>query len=334
MKRIGLVILLLVLLCLGGVLAVVLDLMAYARTPAGETAQTRILTVSPGDSFSAVADRLAEEELILAPAKFRRYARLRGLDKQVKAGEYELSAAMAPRQILAAFVQGKVRLRRVTIPEGYDLKQIASAVADAGICSENGFLAAARSTALARQLGLTAKTFEGYLFPDTYFFPRNEPPEQIIAAMVARFRSVFAEAWRQRADKLGLSVHQVVTLASIIEKETGAPEERPLIASVFHNRLARNMRLESDPTVIYGLDAFDGNLTRRHLRTHTDYNTYKIRGLPPGPIASPGSAALRAALFPAKTDYLYFVSKNDGTHHFSTTFREHRAAVRKYQLRR
>ncbi len=315
-------------------MAVVLDLISYARAPAKETAQTKILTVSPGDSFSAVADRLAEEELIVAPAKFRRYARLRGFDKQVKAGEYELSAAMTPRQILAAFVQGRVRLRRVTIPEGYDLKQIASAVADAGLCSEKDFLAAARNTELVGKLGLSGETFEGYLFPDTYFFPRNEPPEQIIAAMVARFRSVFTDAWRQRAEQLGLSVHQVVTLASIIEKETGAAEERPLIASVFHNRLSKNMRLESDPTVIYGLDAFDGNLTRRHLRTLTDYNTYKINGLPPGPIASPGRAAMQAALYPAKTDYLYFVSKNDGTHHFSATFREHRAAVRKYQLRR
>ncbi|MGD8367524.1 MAG: endolytic transglycosylase MltG [Desulfobacterales bacterium] len=334
MKRLGLIILLLFLAALGGALAVVLDLMAYARTPARGTAQTKILTVSPGDSFSTIADRLAAEELIAAPAKFRRYARLRGFDKQVKAGEYELSAAMPPRQILAAFVQGKVRLHRLTIPEGYDLAQIASAVADAGLCTEKDFLAAARNTELVKQMGLSGETFEGYLFPDTYFFPRNEAPEQIIAAMVARFRSVFTEAWRKRADKLGLSVHQVVTLASIIEKETGVSEERPMIASVFHNRLSRNMRLESDPTVIYGLDTFDGNLTRRHLRTPTEYNTYKIKGLPPGPIASPGRASLEAALFPAQTDYLYFVSKNDGTHHFSATFREHRAAVRKYQLRR
>ena len=131
-----------------------------------------------------------------------------------------------------------------------------------------------------------------------------------------------------------MTVHQIVTLASIIEKETGAAFERPLISSVFHNRLRKNMRLETDPTVIYGLKDFDGNLTRKHLRTHTPYNTYKIRGLPPGPIASPGRASLSAALFPADTDYLYFVSKKDGTHHFSATFREHRAAVRKYQLRR
>jgi UPF0755 protein len=152
--------------------------------------------------------------------------------------------------------------------------------------------------------------------------------------MTRRFREAFSDAWRARAHALGMSVHEVVTLASIIEKETGDPAERPLIASVFHNRLERGMRLETDPTVIYGIEDFDGNLTRKHLRTPTPYNTYLNKGLPPGPIASPGKAALEAALYPAESGYLFFVSRKDGTHQFSSTLKEHREAVRKYQLRR
>ncbi len=334
MKRLAIVILLLVLAVLAAGTAVVLDLLAYAAAPAKETAEAEVVAVSPGEPFSAIAGRLFDRELIVMPQKFKRYARLRGFDKQVKAGEYELSAAMAPRQILSTLVAGKVRLRRLTIPEGYDLVQIAAAAADAGLASEDEFLSKAYDEALVQKMGIEAESFEGYLFPETYFFPRNQTSEQMIAAMVERFRSVFSPQWRRRAEQIGLSVHDIVTLASIIEKETGAAEERPLIASVFHNRLAKGMRLESDPTVIYGIESFDGNLTRKHLRTLTAYNTYRIRGLPPGPIASPGRASLEAALFPAKSPYLYFVSKKDGTHHFSATFREHRSAVRKYQLGR
>jgi UPF0755 protein len=158
--------------------------------------------------------------------------------------------------------------------------------------------------------------------------------EQIISAMVNRFRSVFSTEWVERAQELGFTVGQIVTLASIIEKETGAAFERPIISSVFHNRLQKKMRLESDPTVIYGIKNFDGNLTRKHLRTHTPYNTYKIRGLPAGPIANPGRASLEAALYPEKTVFLYFVSKRDTTHYFSTSLKEHNLAVRKYQLKR
>ncbi len=334
MKRLGLILLLLIFVATAAVTAVVMDLLVYAGTPAQKNDEAGIVTVSPGEAFSVLAERLAEKGVIAMPVKFRRYARLRGFDKQVKAGEYELSGAMTPRQILTELVQGRVLLRRVTIPEGYNLEQIAAAVADAGLGTAADFLAKARDAGLVKKMGLSGKTFEGYLFPDTYFFPKAEPPAKMIEAMVDRFRSVMTDKWRQRAEQIGLTVHQVVTLASIIEKETGDPAERPLISSVFHNRLERGMRLESDPTVIYGLDSFDGNLTRKHLRTRTAYNTYRINGLPPGPIASPGRASLKAALYPAKTDYLYFVSKKDGTHHFSATFREHRAAVRKYQLGR
>lgn len=334
MKRLAVIFLLLLFVGGSAAVSVLLDLLTYADIPAAAEAEIQVFSVNPGEPFSAVARRLANAHLISTPVKFNRFARLRGFDKRVKAGEYDLSAVMTPRQILTTLVEGKVRLHRLTIPEGYNLMQIAQAAAEAGMASEAAFFAAATDSARARQMGLPADNFEGYLFPDTYLFPRGESPEKMVEAMVQGFNAVFGETWRRRADELGLTVHQVVTLASIVEKETGAAFERPRIASVFHNRLARGMRLESDPTVIYGIASFDGNLTRKHLKTMTPYNTYRIRGLPPGPIASPGRASLEAVLFPEKTDYLYFVSKKDGTHYFSRTFREHKKAVRKYQLGR
>jgi UPF0755 protein len=231
-------------------------------------------------------------------------------------------------------VKGSVKLYKLTIPEGYNLYQIAELVAAANFGNQNAFIEKATDTALVRENGLEGETLEGYLFPDTYFFPKKITVETIIATMVRRFRSVFAPEWQARAKDLGLTVHQIVTLASIIEKETGASFERPIISSVFHNRLKKKMRLESDPTVIYGIKNFDGNLTKKHLTTRTPYNTYKIRGLPIGPIANPGSASLEAALYPDNTKYIYFVSKKDSTHQFSTNLKQHNHAVRKYQLRR
>jgi len=183
-------------------------------------------------------------------------------------------------------------------------------------------------------VGLDTDTFEGYLFPDTYYFPKEAGVEKIISTMVERFRAVFVPEWRERAIQLGFTVNQIVTLASIIEKETGTPFERALISSVFHNRLKKKMRLESDPTVIYGIKDFNGNLTRKDLKTVTPYNTYQIRGLPAGPIANPGRASLEAALYPEDTSFIYFVAKKDSTHHFSTNLKDHNRAVRKYQLGR
>jgi UPF0755 protein len=259
---------------------------------------------------------------------------MKGFDKRLKAGEYLLSAAMPPRQILDIMVKGAVNLHKLTVPEGYSIPQIAALVENAKFGSKINFIKTATDTALANKNGIEAATFEGYLFPETYFFPREVAMEQIISAMVNRFWSVFTTEWKVRAKDLGFTVHQIVTLASIIEKETGAAFERPIISSVFHNRLKKKMRLESDPTVIYGIKNFDGNLTRKHLSTHTPYNTYKIRGLPAGPIANPGRASLEAALYPERTVFIFFVSKKDNTHYFSTNLKEHNRAVRKYQLRR
>ena len=317
-----------------GLAAIGLDLREYARQPAGEKVAGQIVEIAHGRGMGQIADDLANAGLIRSPLKFRLLARLKGCDKLLQAGEYLLSPAMTPLEMLDKLVRGKVQLHRITVPEGYNLKQIGALLDAAGLVQASAFDAAAHDKDLAARAGISATSFEGYLFPDTYSFPKGTPAAEIVMAMKTRFDQVFRPEWRVHAEKMSWTVHQVVTLASIIEKETGEPAERPLISAVFHNRLRRGMRLETDPTVIYGIQDFDGNLTRRHLATETPYNTYLIAGLPPGPIASPGAAAIEAALFPSESAYLFFVSRNDGTHHFSATFAEHQRAVRRYQLRR
>jgi len=200
--------------------------------------------------------------------------------------------------------------------------------------NEDRFLSLLQDPALIRSLGLRVPSLEGYLLPETYAFPKSATEEQVIRKMVHDMLAFFDEKKKQRAAALGMTLHQVLILASIIEKEAGVPEERPLISSVYHNRLKRGMRLQSDPTVIYGLRHFDGNLRRRDLQRESPYNTYLHRGLPPTPIANPGKGSILAALFPAKTPYLYFVSRNDRTHAFSITLAEHERAVNRYQRRR
>ena len=313
----------------------IFELRIYADSPANiKTSQNVIVNVRPGQTLKTTADILQQANLIKSRLKFILFVRFKGLDKHLKAGEYLLSAAMPPRQILEIMVKGAVNLHKLTVPEGYSIPQIAVLVENAKFGSKIDFINTATDTVLAGKSGIEAPSFEGYLFPDTYFFPREVTMEQIISTMLNRFWSIFTAEWKLRAKDLGFTIHQIVTLASIIEKETGAAFERPIISSVFHNRLKKKMRLESDPTVIYGIKNFNGNLTRKHLSTHTPYNTYKIRGLPAGPIANPGRASLEAALYPEKTVFIYFVSKKDNTHYFSTSLKEHNQAVRKYQLKR
>ncbi|MGD8493531.1 MAG: endolytic transglycosylase MltG [Desulfobacterales bacterium] len=334
MKKILLLTVVIVLLIVAGIGAFFLHLQHYAQSPASSKAADRIISIPAGQSFNQTTATLAKVGIIHHPYKFKIVARLKGYDKKLQAGEYILSATLSPVQILQKMVNGDVRLYRLTVPEGLNLYQIAELVEETGLASKSDFMAAATSAEFAHQLGLNADTFEGYLFPETYFFPKNVAVKTIISTMVDRFRQIFSPDWQKRAEQMGFSRHQIVILASIIEKETGAPFERPLISSVFHNRLNRNMRLESDPTVIYGLENFDGNLKRKHLEAPTPYNTYKRSGLPAGPIANPGKASLEAALYPADTKFMYFVSKKDHTHQFSTNFKDHQRAVQKYQLRR
>ncbi|MDP2645379.1 MAG: endolytic transglycosylase MltG [Desulfobacterales bacterium] len=306
----------------------------YAETPAPGAPVELMLVISPGQDLRSISESLQRGGIIVSRLKFEWLCRLRGYEKQLKAGEYLFSSAMTPTKILDILTRGQVYLHRLTVPEGYNLLQIAAAVARAGLAAETDFIAAAAHPALLRQSGVTGEKFEGYLFPDTYYFPKGVSAQKMISTMVRRFWSVWTPELKKRAEQIGFSIHQAVTLASIIEKETAVPAERPLVSSVFHNRLKKGIRLESDPTVIYGIENFDGNITRKHLLQPTNYNTYRIKGLPPGPIASPGKDAITAALFPADTSFYYFVAKKDKTHKFSTTHAEHKLAVGKYQLSR
>ena len=238
---------------------------------------------------------------------------------------------MAPRQIVNQMVPGIGAFRRVTVPEGLTLAEVADLMENSGLGKKEKLLKEAENPELLSQAGIAGKKLEGYLFPTTYYFTPVTTEREILLAMVEEFQQSFTPAMREQAKELGLSIHEVVTLASMIEKETALPEERLWVSAVFHNRLKRRIALQSDPTVIYGLKRFSKNLTRKDLQRRNPYNTYLVPGLPPGPICNPGLAALEAALAPLAVPYLYFVSKNDGTHLFSKTISEHNRAVNRYQ---
>jgi UPF0755 protein len=290
-----------------------------------------LIDIPKGQHFSATTTQLYRSGLIDRPVLFRLAARITAMDHAVKAGEYRLSAAMSPKAILAKLASGEVALHSLVIPEGYTLEQIAQVIAQSGISDAAAFRKAATDPAVCARFDIPAQSLEGYLFPDTYFFPKATPAMAILQAMIQRFRSKLTPAMLDQARHLGMSLHEVVTLASMIEKETGVDAERNLVSSVFHNRLKKGMRLESDPTAVYGIFNQRGLITREHLQTSTPYNTYRISGLPKGPIANPGLAAIHAALYPAQTDYLYFVARDDRNHRFSRTWAEHEQAVEAYR---
>jgi UPF0755 protein len=292
-----------------------------------------LVTIPEGATFQQVANLLEREQLIRSRLAFVLLGKTSGADRKVHPGEYELNGAMSPAEILSKLLAGRVVLHPVTIPEGYTVNQIADVLAEHRITEKDEFVRLANDKSFIKTLGISAESVEGYLYPDTYHFARPTAGKDVIKTMVDQLGQVMTEEWQARAKELGLTVHEVLTLASVIEKETGAGEERPRISSVFHNRLKKRIPLQSDPTVIYGLPNFDGNLHKKDLAHPSPYNTYRWVGLPPGPIASPGADSIRAALYPTPSSYLYFVSKNDGTHEFSATLIEHNKAVEKYQKR-
>lgn len=289
--------------------------------------------VEQGEPFSSVVRKLREHKIIYNERMFSFWARLSGADKRIQRGLYRFELPLAPQEVLKRMVGGKGLFHRVTIPEGLTVKEIAELLAKMAIVDKERFLTEAANPELLSVLGLKDKSIEGYLFPNTYQFTPLAAEKEIILAMADQFRKAVEPLIHGENGQRRLTSHEILTLASIIEKETGVESERPLISAVFHNRLKLNMPLQSDPTVIYGIRDFNGNLTRKDLQHPSPYNTYRIPSLPPGPICNPGLSSIKAALQPAAVPYLYFVSKNDGTHLFSKNLETHNRAVKAYQPR-
>jgi UPF0755 protein len=354
MRRAGWVVLVSVALFFGVVAAVGYEALHYPESHVGGPVHEEKLTVDRGMTMEQIAKRLADKGLIARPAWFRLYANQRGLAQKIRAGQYTLPSSLSPRELLERLVAG-VPLEEVavTIPEGKNLMQVAELLDQAGVCNQVEALRLMRDPSFAKQLGVPNITLEGYLFPDTYRFRPGTAAAKVLTQLVHHALDVLAQLKKEhpagvtmlkRDYKFG--DREVVLMASLVEKETAQPKERPLIAGLFLNRLRLPTfvphRLETDPTIVYGCTVplkksaackkFEGRIRKIHL-TDVDnpYNTYTHEGLPPGPISNPGRAALEAVLQPDQTPYLYFVSKNDGTHYFSKTRAEHEAAVNKYQ---
>ena len=299
--------------------------------PAGNGASRTSVRIPAGSDLRQIARTLADAGVITSPRAFMLAARIVGFDRRLHPGDYRLDTGMSLTALLRALHDGRGRFTPVTIPEGWRIEQIADRLAGSGVCSREDFLRAASDPSLLAELAIPGPSAEGFLFPETYALQLPTTPAEVIRTMHRQFEKVWGEL-AAGAPPSRPAVLATVTLASIVERETAVPEERPLVAAVFLNRLRLGMPLQADPTVIYGIDAFDGNIRRRDLASANPYNTYVIRGLPPGAIANPGRASLAAVLAPAPVDYLYFVARNDGTHQFSRTLAEHNRAVQRYQL--
>ena len=313
-------------------LIVIVDAGRFLLLPASSPDREVVIDVADGASLTAVAQQLAEAGVISRPSYFVLLGRLMGAQREIQAGDYAMRTSMRPMQVMRRLTSGAIMQTAVTIPEGFTIQEIAVTLEDQGVMPAQVFLAAAADPVIRQDAGIQASSLEGYLFPSTYYVSHHTKPSELVRRMVRQFQEATRGLDWSQADARRLSRHQIVTLASIIEKETSKDDERPLVASVFYNRLKLRIPLQSDPTVIYALNDFDGNLRRVDLDVKSPYNTYRVVGLPPGPIANPGLASLEAALHPAASHYLYFVSRNDGTHFFSTTLAEHEKAVAKYQV--
>jgi UPF0755 protein len=284
-------------------------------------------------TLKKVAQKLSRQNLIRSASAFQAIALIQNKQKLIMVGEYNVSPSMLPIDILQTITSGKTVLYPVTIPEGFRITEIADLMEKHNLADKDIFLQQTKNMELIT--GAPVDSLEGYLFPETYHFGKFTPEATIVKKMVETFKErALKQEFLKRAKEMGFSYHEIITLASLIEKETGKDSERKQISSVFHNRLKINMRLQTDPTVIYAIENFDGNIRKRDLKIDSPYNTYRYKGLPPGPIASPGLKSIIAALYPAKTRNLYFVSRQDGSHQFSATLNEHNRAVQKYQLRR
>ncbi|MBN1222939.1 MAG: endolytic transglycosylase MltG [Candidatus Aminicenantes bacterium] len=299
----------------------------------GMEAET-VFEVQKGESARDIAQNLRERGMIRREWAFILGYKLFFAPRSLKAGEYAFRFPCSTKNVLEQITNGEVILHPVTVPEGLTRLETAEQIQSQTGITRESFLLSSEETSLIEDLDTQAGDLEGYLYPETYNFVKGFGARDLVVAMVSQFREVFSTQWQNTAVDLGLTIRDVVILASLIEKETSVAAERSLVSAVFHNRLKRGMKLDCDPTIIYVLKQegrFKDRLRSKDLQLDSPYNTYLYSGLPPGPIANPGKESLWAALNPAKVDYLYFVSKNDGSHHFSPTFREHQNAVLKYQ---
>ncbi|MCX5840723.1 MAG: endolytic transglycosylase MltG [Deltaproteobacteria bacterium] len=306
----------------------------YAKSPISDRDLTSTIDIPKGAGFLQIVDILDREGMVKNKFLFSVLALSKGIAGHIKAGEYELATSMTPVEIIEKIVKGDIKAYRVTIPEDFTLKQIAERLAAEKLVEEKIFISVTTDPKFLASLQIEAQSAEGYLYPDTYDFNRAMTTREIVKMMVSKFRKEVTPEMLKRAQELHLSATEFITLASIIGKETGYKEEKTLVSAVFHNRLKKGIPLQSDPTAIYDLKQYSHTVKRRQLDNDSPYNTYKIKGLPPGPIANPGIDSLRAALYPAPVNYLYFVSNNDGTHQFSSTLIAHNQAVLKYQIKR
>ncbi|MEP7307144.1 MAG: endolytic transglycosylase MltG [Acidobacteriota bacterium] len=301
----------------------------------GYEGDEQFVDIPPGSSTKTIGDRLVEAGVVRDPLTYRLALLLSGQARGLKAGEYRFEQAMTPLQVLEKIARGEVYSIAVTFPEGLTIAEMAAIAESHRLGSASAFIAAASDKALVRTLDPLAQDLEGYLFPETYRVSRHTDGPALVRLMVNRFDHVFSPELRRGAEKHGLSVHQLVVLASLVEKETARADERPIVAAVYLNRFRIGMALQCDPTIIFALQragTYTGNLRREDLALDSPYNTYRYPGLPPGPIAAPGKASLEAVVNSADVDYLYFVSRNDGSHEFAATLAAHNRNVQKYQV--
>ncbi len=300
-----------------------------------DDATVLIIDVPPGAALRTTAVQLEQHGIIVSARWLEWLGRLTHRAGRIQPGEYRMSSAMSASDVLNAMVKGDVYLHPVTLPEGITVRELIDKLVSAGFGTPEAYEELLHNTDLQAEFKVVTDgvkiPFEGYLFPSTYLFARSTSPEAIFRAMLTQMDRVFTPERVAQMERLGWTRHQALTMASIIEKETGAAEERPRISSVFHNRLLKRMRLQTDPTVIYAIPNYDGDIRFRDLRRQDPYNTYRNHGLPPGPIANAGEAAIHAALFPDGDPALYFVSRGDGTHIFSDNIGDHNRAVRRHQ---
>ncbi|PKN70835.1 MAG: endolytic transglycosylase MltG [Deltaproteobacteria bacterium HGW-Deltaproteobacteria-12] len=306
-------------------------MVVYSLIPIDQKKATVIVDIPTGSSFLQITKILNDAGIIRSRILFYGLASSRLAWLSIRAGEYEFNTSMSPSEVLSKLLRGEIKIYPVTIPEDVSVKEIAEILMKYKLIDEEQFFELAEDEEFLESLNIQAASIEGYLFPDTYFLDRSMSTRLIMRKMVEQFWKKVTPAMRDRANKLGFTMHQYVTLASIIGKESGKTDEKNLISAVFHNRLKKKMRLQSDPTAVYDLLNFTGAVLRSHLKRNSPYNTYIINGLPPGPIANPGLDSLNAALYPADKNYLYFVSRRDGSHFFSSSLETHNQAVSRYR---